>query len=224
MIEEKEDGYFEVKTERGNYLCRIQREKDGYRFSCSCQDFTYRASKENDLCKHGYGLIIADTMNTIQIHQADSPEKAKEHVRKMTEDQELILKVDDMDEELAIKETIEGVEPLVYTIQTKEGTKHVLSIRGWIQAMMIQGNIKVDVEFEEVGGKIIAKATGVDTKHNVSISAIAERYTRDEFKFTTLASKAVRNALKKLVLPAIEQKVIEEALTAKRVIILEQVE
>jgi len=134
-------------------------------------------------------------------------------------EQQLILKADDMDEEIAIKEYIEGSEPLVYRIKTSRGQKLTLSIRGWAQAMLYQGNIEiVDVKFEEVGGKSIAKAIVRDTRRNIQQIGIAERYTREEFKWTTLASKAIRNALKKIISPTIEQRVIREALEAKQVI------
>jgi len=134
-------------------------------------------------------------------------------------EQQLILKADDMDEEIAIKEYIEGGEPLVYRIKTSKGQKLVLSIRGWTQAMLYQGNIEiVDVKFDEVSGKSIAKAIVRDTRRNIQQIGIAERYTREEFKWTTLASKAIRNALKKIISPTIEQRVIKEALEAKQVI------
>jgi len=132
-------------------------------------------------------------------------------------EQQLILKADDMDEEIAIKEYLEGSEPLVYRIKTSKGQKLVLSIRGWTQAMLYQGNIEiVDVKFEEVSGKSIAKAIVRDTRRNIQQIGIAERYTREEFKWTTLASKAIRNALKKIISPTIEQRVIREALEAKQ--------
>jgi len=149
---------------------------------------------------------------------------AFEQAKARSEELKLIIKADELDEELAIKEYVEGTEPLVYRIQWKDkkGEKRerlVLSIRGWTQAMLYQGNIEIaDVRFEEVGGKSIAKAIVRDTARNVTQIGIAERYTNDEFKWTTLASKAIRNALKKVISPAFEQRVIQEALEANLVI------
>jgi hypothetical protein len=135
------------------------------------------------------------------------------------QEQQLILKADDLDEQLAIKEFVEGTEPLVYRIKTSRGERLILSIRGWTQAMLYQGNIEiVDVKFEEVGGKSIAKAIVRDTARNIVQIGIAERYTNNEFKWTTLASKAIRNALKKVISPKYEQLVIQEALNANLVI------
>jgi len=162
-------------------------------------------------------------------HEKSQEEAKKKVLQKMTAmqkqqqgqdpEQQLILKADDMDEEIAIKEYLEGSEPLVYRIKTSKGQKLVLSIRGWTQAMLYQGNIEiVDVKFEEVNGKSIAKAIVRDTRRNIQQIGIAERYTREEFKWTTLASKAIRNALKKIISPTIEQRVIIEALEAKQVI------
>ena len=149
---------------------------------------------------------------------------AFEQAKARSEELKLIIKADELDEELAIKEYVEGTEPLVYRIQWKDkkGEKRerlVLSIRGWTQAMLYQGNIEiVDVRFEEVGGKSSAKAIVRDTARNVTQIGIAERYTNEEFKWTTLASKAIRNALKKVISPVFEQRVIQEALEANLVI------
>jgi len=92
-------------------------------------------------------------------------------------------------------------------------------MRGWTQAMLYQGNIEiVDVRFEEVGGKPVAKAVVRDLARNITQIGIAERYTNKQFMWTTLASKAIRNALKKVISPAYEQRVIKEAKEANLVL------
>jgi hypothetical protein len=162
-----------------------------------------------------------DEIDEFLEERAKKEQKAKA-IRKFAPqqaEQALIIKADDLDEQLAIKEFVEGTEPLVYRIKTSRGERLILSIRGWTQAMLYQGNIEiVDVKFEEVGGKSIAKAIVRDTARNIVQIGIAERYTNNEFKWTTLASKAIRNALKKVISPKYEQLVIQEALNANLVI------
>ena len=78
------------------------------------------------------------------------------------------------------------------------------------------GNIEVlGVEYKEVAGRLIAEARVKDLKRNVIQIGVAEAYQSDKFKFTTLGSKAVRNALRKVVSQVIQQKVIKEAIEAK---------
>lgn len=188
---------------------------------CTCAQYS-----DLEPCEHIIAVFLKQSNSEQQKPQ--TPREAKQkaiqkianmHSKPATPDaqteQLLVLKADDMDEEIAIKEYIEGSEPLVYRI----GNKLVLSIRGWTQAMLYQGNIEiVDVRFDEVGGKSIAKAIVRDTQRNITQIGIAERFTNTEFKWTTLASKAIRNALKKIISPAVEQRVIKEALEANQVI------
>ena len=134
---------------------------------------------------------------------------------------QIIKKIDDLDEQIAIKEYVAGSVPLVYEIPSRNGKKFELSIRGWVQAMLYQGNIEIeDVKFEEIGGKVVAKAFVVDKAHNVKVVGIAERASNQDFFYTTLASKAIRNALKKIISPAFEQRVIKEAMDSKLVLTL----
>jgi len=157
----------------------------------------------------------------------DTPEEGKKRamsfVRQATELQ-IIKKIDDLDEQIAIKEYVAGSVPLVYEIPSRNGKKFELSIRGWVQAMLYQGNIEIeDVKFEEVGGKIVAKTFVVDKAHNVKVVGIAERASNQDFFYTTLASKAIRNALKKVISPAFEQRVIKEAIESQLVLTLRDI-
>ncbi|ADB58563.1 hypothetical protein [Archaeoglobus profundus] len=156
----------------------------------------------------------------------DTPELGKKKAMNMVRsaqamELQLIRKLDDLDEQIAIKDYVAGSAPLVYEIKTKNGVRYELSIRGWIQAMLYQGNIEiVDVKFEQTGDKTVAKAIVRDTARNIQTMGFAERVSNKEFFFTTLASKAIRNALKKVISPAFEQKVIKEAIEAKLVLTL----
>ena len=172
---------------------------------------------------------------SIKPSKQDTPEIGKRRAvgiikaMQATGDLELQIakKLDDLDEQIAIKEYVSGSAPLVYEIKTKdkrtgeELIRYELSIRGWVQAMLYQGNIEiVDVKFEEVGGKVIAKAIVRDTARNIQTMGFAERASNKEFFYTTLASKAIRNALKKIISPSFEQKVIKEAMDAQLVLTL----
>ncbi len=156
----------------------------------------------------------------------ETPEEGKKRAinfvkNAQTTELQIVKKLDDLDEQIAIKEYVAGSVPLVYEIPTKNGTRFELSIRGWVQAMLYQGNIEIeDVKFEEIGGKVVAKAFVVDKAHNVKVVGIAERASNQDFFYTTLASKAIRNALKKVISPAFEQRVIKEAIESKLVLTL----
>ena len=171
----------------------------------------------------------------IMTSKQDTPEIGKRRAvgiiktMQATGDLELQIakKLDDLDEQIAIKEYVSGSAPLVYEIKTKdkrtgeELIRYELSIRGWVQAMLYQGNIEiVDVKFEEVGGKVIAKAIVRDTARNIQTMGFAERASNKDYFYTTLASKAIRNALKKIISPSFEQKVIKEAMDAQLVLTL----
>lgn len=137
----------------------------------------------------------------------------------LTIDEAVILA--DKYDELLIEEQVLGAKPLVYEIKTSKGVQYVLSWEGLTEAMLRQGNIKViDVEFEEVAGKLIAKARVVDLKRNVEMLGVAEAYSNEKFKLTTLASKAIRNALRKVVSNVYQQQIIKEAKSVKSIIAL----
>lgn len=138
---------------------------------------------------------------------------------------------DDIDELLAVKEFVAGSTTLVYKIPTKDGEKFELSVHGWTQAMLYQaaelGDIEIeDVIFEERKGKVIAKAfvkAKIGNNYVRSIG-IAEKASNQDFFYTTLASKAIRNALKRVISQKYVQKVIEEAEKAQLVIDLKSLD
>jgi hypothetical protein len=94
--------------------------------------------------------------------------------------------------------------PMIYEFKDSRGqTRTVVSWNGYIKAARLQGNIKVEfLGFEKVGDKLIAKARAIDLKRNIEIPAVASRLPRNtEFAHEILASKAIRNALKKVIDP-----------------------
>ena len=169
---------------------------------------------------------ISKSAIVTKVVPADTPEEGKKRAidfvkKSQATELQIVKKLDDLDEQIAIKEYVAGSVPLVYEIPSRNGKKFELSIRGWVQAMLYQGNIEIeDVKFEEVGGKIVAKAFVIDKAHNIKVVGIAERASNQDFFYTTLASKAIRNALKKIISPAFEQRVIKEAIESKLVLTL----
>ncbi len=114
-------------------------------------------------------------------------EEIKDKVNRMlgTEQAKLseIQIVDDMDEDLIIKEKVEGTDALVYKIKDK----YYLSIQGVMYAALRRGNIHiVTVDIRKFGDKEVGYCEAMDLKRNVKIAAIAERYTNEQYKVTTL--------------------------------------
>lgn len=128
----------------------------------------------------------------------------------------ITITLDNLDEEmiLAMEQAQEDL-PLIYTYKEKGKDKMVLSWAGIVKAMRLQGNIKIDPPtFQEVNGKTIAMCMAHDLERNISMPGIAERASAGrmgaEFKYTVLASKAIRNAIKKIIDPDTLQKVMAE--------------
>ncbi|WP_456327120.1 hypothetical protein, partial [Archaeoglobus sp.] len=117
----------------------------------------------------GNGKAVVAKVEPAVVTSKDTPELGKKRAMNLiksarTTELQLIKKLDDLDEQIAIKDYVAGSAPLVYEIKTKNGVKYELSIRGWIQAMLYQGNIEiVDVKFEQIGDKTVAKAIVRDT-------------------------------------------------------------
>ena len=133
--------------------------------------------------------------------------KAAEIADRLDEEQMRILDLTDWSEDV----------PLVYEIKfrTKHGevTRHIISWNGLIMACNMQGGIQVEkVEFTKTpDGKDCAIAVAVNTKTGVRMVGISTKYNNEEFKWETLASKAIRNAVKKVVDPQYIQQVIKYA-------------
>lgn len=148
--------------------------------------------------------------------------------REDIEEEKIVKMVDELDEKIIMREYFVGQAPLVYRIlPKKEGGQinYILSIRGWIEAALLHKNIVIEnVEFLKVENKLIAIAWVRDVARNVRTFGVAERATNEEFKLTMLASKAMRNALKAIVAPEYEKRVIEMAQNAKAIIDLRHVD
>jgi hypothetical protein len=222
-------GEYLVDEIDGGYLFLNSKSGSEYRVSptvpfCECPDFQFRKRE----CKH---LELIKTLEGKRESQSkDKPLPASGNPSKdlSIEDEVSIglvevLKADDYDEYL-ITEQVIGAEPLVYDVPVKAGTRYILSIKGVTLAAAIQGNIHVDlVKVETIpwlGERPIGIARALDLKRNIARFGYAERFNNRDFMITTLTSKAQRNAVRAVLLPHIEQKVIEQALTAKSVLIL----
>lgn len=158
---------------------------------------------------------------------------------------ELIL-ADKMDEAMMIKEYLVGTEPYVYEVPSyicscgRVSTKpfcntcrkqistenyhprYRLSWAGWTEAMRRYGNIHADTFGIRIeGNKELGYVYIKDTSRNNVVLGVSDRQSYNlEFKNITLISKAYRNAIAKTVPKPIVDKVIEEALKAKSVVIL----
>ncbi|MEM2990960.1 MAG: hypothetical protein QXQ02_07240 [Halobacteria archaeon] len=217
LVDEIEGGYLLLNSKNGKE----------YRVSpsiplCDCPDFKFRKRE----CKH-LELVKAleDEKSKDKPMTSNSPNLSLDSKEaEIDGDLVEILRTDELDD-MMITEQIAGTEPLVYsTINKRDPNKppnYKLTVRGVTLAAALQGNIWIDyVKFEKVDGKIIAVARATDKKRNIVRFGYCENYNNPEFKITQLASKAQRNAIKALLLPHIEQRVIEQALTAKSVLIL----
>jgi len=146
--------------------------------------------------------------------------------------EQIAIQADDIDEML-ITEQYKGAAPLVFYIKVfnkekrKEELKKELSWEGITECARRQGNIEVmEVHYEKVDerGKKIAKARVKDLSKNLVMVGTAERARAGgSFYYTVLASKAIRNALKKIISPAIKQQVIKEADAAKSGIVIKPI-
>lgn len=158
-----------------------------------------------------------------QVEAQPIVEKVNKQIATPSGDSAMFMKADDLDEDMILKEQLTGVEPMVYEIPTSKGKKYTLSWRGITEACRRQGNIHVEsVRQIDLGkGIFVGEAVVLDLKNNVKMIGTAERATRPDFRYTTLTSKAIRNALKKVLSPKIEQDIIKEAQDAKSVIVID---
>jgi len=139
----------------------------------------------------------------------------------------VIEKMDTLDEDLMLLDEANEHLPLAYTYPDKKTGKEkiILSWAGIVKAMRMQGNIEVEPPtFQEVNGKIIATCRVRDLRRNIVMVGTAERVSPgrmgEEFKYTVLASKAIRNALKHIIEPKYLQMVIAEAKKRKSYVII----
>jgi len=157
-------------------------------------------------------LPMPKTCETKLFHEEEEKvEKARQEAKAMLKGT-VVDEAEKLDEIMILEKWIEGTEPLIYKIPTKRGERKILSVKGYVQAALMQGHIEViSIDFEMVRDRLIAIAKVRDIKHNLTMTGIAERYFNEEYKYTILARKAVRNALKNIIKPEIEQRIIAEA-------------
>lgn len=221
--------------------------EDVFDVECTCEDFTFRKKKFGKPCKHIYAVLrdyfdgkikIGEDKEREEIKikkEAMKPEMMKIESKVSLNDviprgfqqtqqvemreEEIAKALDELDEKIIMREWIVGQTPLVYRIVSKDGQpRFQLSIRGWIEAALLQRNIVVEsIEFFTVRDKLVAIAWAKDVLRNIRVFGIAERAQEGEFKLTILAHKALRNALKNLVSPEFERRVIEMAQEAKAI-------
>jgi len=141
--------------------------------------------------------------------------KAQKLVAKSEE--EAVKLVDELDEKIILGK-YQGGEPLIYKIKTKEGTRIVLSAKGYAECLRRYGNVHVlDVKFTEISGQLACMVFVRDLRRNNVVVGVATRIAgaSEDFRLPLLYRKAFRNALKNIIPYHIEQQVIEEALKAE---------
>lgn len=135
-----------------------------------------------------------------------------------SEEEEIAKTLDELDEKIIMREWFAGQTPLVYRVMIGDKPRFMLSVRGWVQASLLQKNVMIEnIEFFTVQNRLVAIAWAKDTARNVRSFGIAERAPEGEFKLTILANKAMRNALKAVIAPEYERKVIEMAQEMKAI-------
>jgi len=175
--------------------------------------------EEERMNKNGNSIEVKASNNAMVVL-----EKTAEKVDSLDD---VIEKMDSLDEDLMLLDEANEHLPLAYTYPDKKTGKEkiILSWAGIVKAMRMQGNIEVEPPtFQEVNGKIIATCKVRDLKRNIVMVGTAERVSPgrmgEEFKYTVLASKAIRNALKHIIEPKYLQMVIAEAKKRKSYVII----
>jgi len=188
--------------------------------------------KELNLDKE-YDNFVSQKSNKNQNEKGEIMTKASDEAVKLLQKQitvesedDAIMAMDNLDEDLILIEEAYEDLPLAYTYKDRNGKeKMILSWAGIVKAMRLQGNIEVEPpEFKEVSGKIIAVCRVRDLKRNITMIGTAERISPgkmgEEFKYTVLASKAIRNALKHIIEPIYLHKVLAEAKKRRSYVII----
>jgi len=225
-VEKIEEGKWKVVSPDGNEydVAILEIEEPRYFASCTCEHFMHRRK----LCKH-IAKVLKESYDLSE-NRFDVPKYSKKEVEtvsekkpdkkvaeKKAEEMQVLLIADKEDEKIAeelglITPDAASLEnyPLIYTFTDKNGKEHkFLSLAGWIKAARIQGNIEVRIDkIIEHGGKTAVVAVAKDLRRNVEMPGLSTRATREEFELEILASKAIRNALKKVVDPEIVQRVL----------------
>lgn len=157
----------------------------------------------------------------------EKAKKTAERVQKIIDkDEQAVILMDKMDEEMMLKLDIgwmaEEEYPLLYEfereVKLKDGSKKIELVRqltwaGWIMAARLQGNIKVEpAKFERLkDGTVIASAFATDLEKNVTMPGQSTKIYGKRYVYEVLSSKAIRNALKRVIDPTIVEQVVEYA-------------
>ena len=240
-ISEIDKGRFLVfDSKRGFHVtAAVDAKKNEIDVSCECETFektkqpcvhiAFALKKKYDPSSDAFDLPdVGEMLERIMALEKKDEEKEAKEVKKVEEigqavqklisekDEEIAKLADELDfEQIVISLSGEYKDlPMIYEFRDKEGhSRVVVSWNGYIKAARLQGNIRVEfLGFEKHGDKIIAKAKAIDLKRNIEIPAVASRIPKHtEFSYEILASKAIRNALKKVIDPDILARVIEHA-------------
>ena len=238
-VEQMDPGEWRVISPGGEtYVVKVfEIEDPRYSVECTCEGFRHR----KHVCKHIAKVFresFDPETNRFNIPREEEEVKMveakaepvyvekevlserKERAEKKAEEMQLLLVADEEDEKIAeelglITPDSVALEnyPLAYTFRDRGGREHrFLSLAGWIKVARIQGNIEVRIDkIIEYGGKTAVVAVARDLKRNVEMPGLSSKSTREEFELEILASKAIRNALKKVVDPEIVQSVLTMA-------------
>jgi len=208
--------------------------------SCDCEAFSYSAMpcvhiaallrQKYDISTNSFSVpgfrSLADVKPDVRPAEAKPAEPKPEltHTQVESRVQKLITldeeKIAELADEFDVRQIVISLAgeyedlPMIYEFKDSKGqSRTVVSWNGYIKAARLQGNIKVEfLGFDKVGDRVIAKAKAIDLKQNIEIPAVASRLPKStEFTYEILASKAIRNALKKVIDPDILAKVIEHA-------------
>jgi len=209
--------------------------------SCDCEAFSYSAMpcihiatllrQKYDISTNSFNVPGFRSLADAKLADAKLPEtKPAEvkpepaHTQVESRVQKLITldeeKIAELADEFDVRQIVISLAgeyedlPMIYEFKDSKGqSRTVVSWNGYIKAARLQGNIRVEfLGFDKVGDRVIAKAKAIDLKQNIEIPAVASRLPKStEFTYEILASKAIRNALKKVIDPDILAKVIEHA-------------
>ena len=147
-------------------------------------------------------------------------------------EEKLVMIMDKLDEEMMKKIDLTWLAsdeyPLIYEFErtrklkdgsVKKETVRQLTWAGWILAARKQGDIRVEpAEFVKLeDGTLMAIALATDLKTNLTMPGQSTKVYGKNYTYEVLASKAVRNALKKVIDPLIVEQVIEYAKRRKAI-------
>jgi len=242
-VEEIDIGVYKVVGKTKEYTVTVYSISDKeYAASCECDYFKHKKR----VCKHivkvlfdakVYGLYeipeapeeeqqLLTNMGFVRGDQVKSEEEAKGQATVQVIQDRLEDKIaeiaDDFDSKQIVLDLTGSYEelPMIYEFVDKQGNKRtVVSWAGYTKAALIQGNIKVEFcGFSKTpDGKLVAEAKAIDLKRNVEVYGVASRLPQTKFPYEVLASKAARNALKRVIDPDIIAKVITHAKQSKSV-------